>query len=76
MDNFSENKNQSFFSNENFAIREKLKHNVRLMKEYLYECEIVYGENKIPMENITVEQLKNRINEKITPLKKFGADNW
>lgn len=75
MDNFDKN-NQNFYSNENFHIREKLKHDVRLLKEYLYECEIIYGNDKIPIENITVEQLKEKINEKIAPLKQYGADNW
>lgn len=46
------------------------------MKEYLHECEIIYGEAKITNENITVKQLKEKLEEKIKPYKNFGADNW
>ncbi len=68
--------NECGFAGWQFALREQIKHNVRKLKEYLYECEILYGEGIIPSENITVKELKELVMERIIPFERFGSLNW
>ncbi len=59
-----------------FAVREQIKHNIRKLKEHLYECELLYGEGNIPAENMTVAELREIVNEKIKAFERFGSWNW
>ncbi len=60
-----------------FGLREQIKHSVRVLKEYLYECEITYGHDGIvPGKNITVRELTEKIKSKIAPYERFGAFYW
>ena len=56
-----------------FLVREQIKHNIRQLKEYLYECEILYGDGEIPSKKITVAQLREKIMQKIKPFERFGS---
>ena len=64
------------FSGWQFALREQIMHDVRKLKEYLYECEMLYGEGEIPSKNMTVKELKELILSKIEPYKRFGSMYW
>lgn len=64
------------FAGWQFALREQIKHNVRKLKEYLYECELLYGEGIIPDKNITVPKLRQVIMTKILAFERFGSLNW
>ena len=64
------------FSGWQFALREQIMHDVRKLKEYLYECEILYGEGLIPNKDMTVPQLRNLIMSKIKPYERFGSLYW
>ena len=64
------------FSGWQFGLREQIMHDVRKLKEYLYECEILYGEGEIPSKNITVAQLRDLIYSKIKPYERFGSMCW
>ena len=59
-----------------FALREQIKHNVRKIKEYIYECEVLYGEGEIPSKKITVKELKEIAMQRILKFERFGAMNW
>lgn len=56
-----------------FLLREQIKHNIRKLKEYLYEIETLYGDGIIPSKGITVEQMRQKIMEKIKPFERFGS---
>ena len=64
------------FAGWQFALREQIMHAVRKLKEYLYECEILYGEEQIPSKNMTVKELREIINSKIKAYSRFGAMYW
>lgn len=51
-----------------FEEREKIKHQIRKLKEYLIAAEAVNADN--------AEELKNLIAQKIKPLEKYGAMYW
>jgi len=59
-----------------FLLREQIKHNIRCLKEYLYECEILYADGKIPTKNITVAELREKIQEKIKAFERFGSQEF
>jgi len=60
-----------------FGLREQIKHSVRVLKEYLYECEVIYGrDGTVPGKSITVRELKKKIESKISPYERFGAFYW
>ena len=59
-----------------FALREQIMHDVRKIKEYLYECEILYGEGTVPDKNMTVAELRELILAKIKPYERFGSLYW
>lgn len=59
-----------------FALREQIMHDVRKLKEYLYECELLYGDGEIPARKMTVPQLRDLIYSKIKPYERFGSMYW
>lgn len=59
-----------------FELREKYKKMVRKLKEYLTGIEAVSEDGKVPGKDMTVEELKNIINEKIKPWSRFGSEFW
>jgi len=59
-----------------FKLRERVKKSIRLLKEYLYESQILYGENQIPGKNMTTGELEELINKKIEPWIKYGSKFW
>ena len=64
------------FAGWQFALREQIMHDARKLKEYLYECEMLYGNGEIPSQKMTVPQLKELILSKIKPYERFGAMYW
>ncbi|HSA06066.1 MAG TPA: YkgJ family cysteine cluster protein [Candidatus Gastranaerophilales bacterium] len=59
-----------------FKEREKIKKYVRKLKEYLITKEAIEEEGQISDKNISVEELKELIEKKISVWKKYGADLW
>jgi len=59
-----------------FALREQIMHDVRKLKEYLYECEILYGDGEIPNKNMTVPQLRELLSSKFKSFERFGSLYW
>ena len=59
-----------------FQQRERVKAYVRKLKEYLAELELVAQDTILPGKNKTAGEMKKLINEKIKPLKKYGAKYW
>ena len=64
------------FAGWQFALSEQIMHDVRKIKEYLYECEMIYGEGEIPSRKITVPQLRELLLSKIKPYERFGSMYW
>jgi len=56
--------------------REKQKKLVRAVKEYLYAMENLSVDGKVPGKDMTIEELRQRIEEKIEPWKKYGSMFW
>lgn len=59
-----------------FNQKESIKKTVRKLKEYLYECQMLYGEGQIPGKNMTTIELESLIKEKVKPWEKYGAYHW
>jgi Fe-S-cluster containining protein len=59
-----------------FEQREKHKKTIRALKEYLYELEKLSHDGKVPGKDITVEELKKLIQDKIKPWERYGAFYW
>ncbi|OGI18091.1 MAG: hypothetical protein A2287_08465 [Candidatus Melainabacteria bacterium RIFOXYA12_FULL_32_12] len=59
-----------------FEQREKHKKMVRSVKEYLYMIESLSKDGKVPGKEMTVEELRKNIEEKIKPWEKFGSMFW
>lgn len=64
------------FSGWQFALKEQIMHDVRKLKEYLYECETLYGEGEIPSKTMCVNDLRMLIRSKIEPYARFGSMYW
>lgn len=58
-----------------FLQREKQKQRVRKLKEILYEIEMIGDPNR-KYKDMTIEELKEYVNEKIKPYEKYGAKSW
>lgn len=59
-----------------FQQRERVKSIIRKLKEYLAELEIMPDTVVVKGYNKTVKEMKEIINSKIEPWKKYGADCW
>jgi len=59
-----------------FELRERVKKNIRSLKEYLYEKEMLIGEGQIPEQNMTVAELKKIVDQKINDWERYGAKYW
>lgn len=59
-----------------FELREKYKQLTRKLKEYLTAVEAVSRDGKVPGKDITIEELKKNIDEKIKPWSKYGSTVW
>lgn len=59
-----------------FGLREQIKHNIRQLKEYLYECEMIYGEGIIPSQKISVADFRAIVMEKVKAFERFGSFYW
>ncbi len=59
-----------------FEQRERIKKEVRKLKEYLVAAEAVAEDGIVPGKNITIEELKKIIEKKISPLEKYGSRLW
>lgn len=59
-----------------FEQREKHKKTVRFFKEYLHSVESLSDDGKVPGKDMTVEEFRNDINEKLKAWEKFGAKDW
>ena len=54
-----------------FQQREIIKEHVRKLKEVLYELEMLY-----PAEKTDIQQIKQKIQNKLSEYEKYGAKNW
>lgn len=59
-----------------FEQREKHKKMVRTVKEHLYMVETLSTDGKVPGKDMTVEELRQIIEKKIEPWKRFGSSFW
>ena len=59
-----------------FQQREKVKASIRKLKEYLMDLELLDDSTYIPTRKMTVAELREFVNDKIKPWKKYGADYW
>ena len=59
-----------------FELREKYKKMARRLKEYLITVEAISEDGKVPGKDMTVEELKNHIDERIKPWSRFGSMFW
>lgn len=59
-----------------FELREKHKKMTRRLKEYLMSIEAISEDGKVPGKDMTIEELKNIIEEKIKPWSRFGSMLW
>ncbi len=57
--------------------RERIKSNIRSMKEKIYEIEMLEGENAFIEElNMSLKDLKKFVEEKSEPFRKYGSKGW
>ena len=59
-----------------FELREKYKKMTRRFKEYLTAIEAISDDGKVPGKDMTIEELKALIDEKIKPWSKYGSKFW
>jgi Fe-S-cluster containining protein len=59
-----------------FELREKYKKMTRSLKEYLTAMEAISEDGKVPGKEMTVEELRKIIEEKIKPWSKYGSMFW
>ena len=59
-----------------FQQKERVKHSVRKLKEYLYELDLVPPDTIIEGRNMTAAEMKQQIYEKIKPWDKYGSEVW
>jgi len=64
------------FTGWQFEQREKHKKMIRSLKEYLHMYEAISEDGKIPGKDMTIEEFKKLIEEKIKPWERFGANFW
>lgn len=59
-----------------FQQRERVKHNIRKIKEYITELELLDPNTQIPSRDMTAKEMIEFLNEKIEPWKKYGSHVW
>lgn len=59
-----------------FEEREKIKKKVRKLKEYLITAEAVAEDGMIPGKDMSLEQLREIIKQKLKPWEKYGSLYW
>lgn len=59
-----------------FEQREKHKKTIRALKEYLYMAEMLSDDGKVPGREMTLDELRKLIEEKIAPWERFGSKFW
>jgi len=59
-----------------FEMREKYKQMVRKLKEFLIATEAISIDGKVPGKEMTVEELRENIENRIKPWSKFGSMFW
>ncbi|HBG48944.1 MAG TPA: hypothetical protein DDW90_05485 [Cyanobacteria bacterium UBA9971] len=59
-----------------FELREKYKGMARRLKEHLTAIEAVSDDGKVPGKEMTIEELRKIIEEKIKPWSKYGSMFW
>jgi len=59
-----------------FEQREKHKKLIRSLKEYLYVVENLTQDGTVPGQDLTIDELRKNIEEKIKPWEKFGSMFW
>lgn len=65
------------FESWQFDMRERQKKMVRELKESLYLMESLSPDGiMMPTRDMTLEELRKTVQEKIAPWKRFGADHW
>ncbi len=59
-----------------FEEREKIKKKVRKLKEYLITAEAISENGQVPGSDMSIDELRKVINEKIKPWEKYGSAYW
>lgn len=59
-----------------FEQREKHKKLIRSLKEYLYVVENLSKDGSMPSQDVTIDELRKNIEEKIKPWEQFGSMFW
>ncbi len=59
-----------------FEQREKIKKEVRKLKEYLIAAEAAAEDGIVPGKDISIDDLRKIVAQKISPWKKYGAELW
>jgi len=59
-----------------FELREKYKKMTRSLKEHLTAIEAISEDGKVPGKDMTIEELREIIEEKIKPWSRFGSKLW
>ncbi|MDD3014348.1 MAG: YkgJ family cysteine cluster protein [Candidatus Gastranaerophilales bacterium] len=59
-----------------FEQREKHKKLIRSLKEYLYVVENLSQDGRVPGRDLTIDELRKNIEEKIKPWERFGSMFW
>jgi len=59
-----------------FEQREKHKKLIRSLKEYLYVVENLSQDGRVPGQDLTIDELRKNIEEKIKPWERFGSMFW
>lgn len=59
-----------------FEQREKHKKLIRSLKEYLYVVENLSKDGRVPGQDLTIDELRKNIEEKIKPWERFGSMFW
>jgi len=59
-----------------FELREKYKKMARKLKEHLIAIEAISEDGKVPGKDMTVEELRQKIEDRIKPWSKYGSMFW
>ncbi len=59
-----------------FEQREKHKKLIRSLKEYLYVVENLSKDGRVPGQDMTIDELRKNIEERIKPWERFGSMFW
>jgi hypothetical protein len=60
-----------------FEQKERIKQNIRVLKEKIYEIEVLEGPDAFVEElNVSLAELKEQVAKKTEPFDRYGAKGW